>query len=110
VIILERGEEKEIGTKKWSYDRNDVIAMTDNDTTKAFNKSEILPFAFINELVNQKVVIKTSAGDYTGMLKGWDDDLNLTLADAAEVKEMKLIRTHKTVLIRGGDISHITPV
>lgn len=83
--------------------------MADNDTTKAFNKSEILPFTFLNDLVNQKVIIKTSAGDYTGMLKGWDQHLNLTLADVAEIKEMKLIRTHKTILIRGGDISHITP-
>ncbi|HXY87662.1 MAG TPA: LSM domain-containing protein [Candidatus Acidoferrales bacterium] len=80
----------------------------DNDTTNAFNKSEILPFTFINELVNQKVVVKTRVGDYTGMLKGWDDDLNVTLADVAEIKEMKLIRLQKTILIRGGDISHIT--
>jgi small nuclear ribonucleoprotein (snRNP)-like protein len=83
--------------------------MTDNDTTNAFNKSETLPFTFMNELVNQKVVIKTRVGDYTGVLKGWDQHLNVTLADAAEIKEMKLIRSHKTILIRGGDISHITP-
>ena len=35
-----------------------MIVMADNDTTKAFNKSEILPFTFINELVNKKSSLK----------------------------------------------------
>ena len=84
--------------------------MSNNDTNKLFNKSEILPFVFLNDLVNKKVVVKTNAGDYTGTLKGWDEDLNVILADFAEIKEMELIRTHKVALIRGGDISHIIPV
>ncbi|HXY88888.1 MAG TPA: LSM domain-containing protein [Candidatus Acidoferrales bacterium] len=84
--------------------------MTNNDTNKLFNKSEILPFVFLNDLVNQKIVVKTNAGDYTGTLKGWDADLNVVLADFSEIKEMELIRTHKVTLIRGGDINHIIPV
>ena len=54
-------------------------------------------------------MIKTSAGDYVGTLKGWDEQLNVVLADVAELKEMELIRTHKTILSRGGDISPFTP-
>ncbi len=83
--------------------------MANNNTNNVLNTSELLPFAFLNDLVNQKIVIKTRAGDYVGTLKGWDINLNIVLADAAEIKEMELIRTHKTMLIRGGDISHITP-
>jgi len=84
--------------------------MSNDNTNKLFNKSEILPFVFLNDLVNKKVVVKTNAGDYTGTLKGWDEDLNIVLADFAEIKEMELIRTRKVTLIRGGDISHIIPV
>lgn len=83
--------------------------MANNDTRNVLNTSEILPFAFLNDLVNRKIVVKTRAGDYVGMLKGWDVNLNIVLDDAAESKEMELIRTRKTILIRGGDISHITP-
>jgi small nuclear ribonucleoprotein (snRNP)-like protein len=83
--------------------------MANNNTNKTLNKSEILPFAFLNDLVNQKIVIKTRAGDYVGTLKGWDEQLNVVLDDVAEIKEMELIRTHKAILIRGGDISHIMP-
>jgi len=84
------------------------LRMADNNREKLFNKSEPLPFAFLNDLVNQKIVIKTRAGDYVGTLKGWDGNLNIVPDDVAEIKEMELIRTHKTILIRGGDISHIT--
>jgi small nuclear ribonucleoprotein (snRNP)-like protein len=83
--------------------------MTDNDTSNVRNESERLPCAFLNDLINQKIVIKTRAGDYVGTLKGWDEQLNVVLDDVAELKEMELIRTHKAILIRGGDISHITP-
>ena len=43
--------------------------MADNSREKLFNKSEPLPFAFLNDLVNQKIVIKTSAGDYVARSK-----------------------------------------
>jgi small nuclear ribonucleoprotein (snRNP)-like protein len=83
--------------------------MADNDTRNVLNTSELLPFAFFNDLINQKIVIKTRAGDYVGTLKGWDEQLNVVLDDVAEIKEMELTRTHKAMLIRGGDISHIMP-
>ncbi len=104
-------------TTRWKKKENEnvngktqvVVAMTSKDTRNVLNTSEIPPVAFLNDLFNQKIVIKTRVGDYVGMLKGWDVDLNIVLADAAESKEMELIRTQKTILIRGGDISHITP-
>jgi small nuclear ribonucleoprotein (snRNP)-like protein len=80
-----------------------------NNNTNTRNKSEILPLAFLNNLINHKIVIKTRAGDYVGTLKGWDEHLNVVLDDVSEIKEMELIRTHKAILIRGGDISHIMP-
>jgi small nuclear ribonucleoprotein (snRNP)-like protein len=83
--------------------------MTNNSTNKTRNNSKVLPFTFLNDLINHKIVIKTRAGDYVGTLKGWDEQLNVVLDDVAEIKEMELIRTHKSILIPGGDISHITP-
>jgi small nuclear ribonucleoprotein (snRNP)-like protein len=98
---------------RWKEKENEksevVVAMANNNTSNVRNESELLPFAFLNDLINQKIVIRTSAGDYVGTLKGWDEQLNVVLADVAELKEMELIRTHKTILIRGGDVSHITP-
>lgn len=83
--------------------------MANDNTNKTLNKSKILPLAFLDGLINHKIVIKTRAGDYVGTLKGWDEQLNVVLDDVAEIKEMELIRTHKAILICGGDISHIMP-
>ena len=78
---------------------------------KSIERSSPLTHAFLNKVINGLVLVKLRGGrEIRGILKQFDQHLNLVLEQAEEIDSKGGIRRLGTIIIRGDNVIFISPV
>ncbi|CAD2217872.1 U6 snRNA-associated Sm-like protein LSm7 [Angomonas deanei] len=62
----------------------------------------------LEKYLDRKVVVTLGSHDVQGILKGFDNNVNLILANAEFLEDNRVVRDVKACMIRGGNISTIS--
>ena len=69
----------------------------------------VKPFDLVHKCLQKEVLVTMKGGSaFSGTMESYDENLNLFLSDAKELKEQ--IRGFKHLVIKGGNVISISPV
>jgi len=70
----------------------------------------IKPLNILQNSANKNVIVELKGKrKYRGVLDGYDPHMNLVLKNAEEIFEGNVVRTYKSVIVRGDNVIYISP-
>jgi len=70
----------------------------------------IKPLNILQNSANKNVIVELKGKrEYRGVLDGYDSHMNLVLKNAEERLEGNVVRTYKSVIVRGDNVIYISP-
>lgn len=70
----------------------------------------IKPLNILQNSANKNVIVELKGKrEYRGVLDGYDPHMNLVLKNAEERVEGNVVRTYKSVIVRGDNVIYISP-
>ncbi|OUM53995.1 hypothetical protein BVG19_g3333 [[Candida] boidinii] len=79
-------------------------------TTSTTTSNIVLPLELIDKCVNSKIwILMTDNREFTGVLNGFDDFVNIILSDVTEFDNNKIVSQKSKMLINSRHITMLIP-
>ena len=67
------------------------------------------PLELLHNFIGNIVLVKTrGGGEFMGVLESVDSQMNITLAECIELRDVKPITKHLRVILRGGNVEYVS--